>query len=126
MKQIEKREIALCIILSLITCGIYLLVWMAKITNDVAKVSGDENFTGGKAVLFAIITCGIYTIWWGYHVGELIKKTKIELGLETEDYPTIYLVLLLCSGFTSCITGFVMYALAQSELNNIADKVYVG
>jgi len=40
---VEQKSIALCIILSLITCGIYGLYWMYTLTEDVNAISGDTN-----------------------------------------------------------------------------------
>lgn len=59
--HIEQRNIALCIILSIITCGIYGLYWIYKLTEDVNTLKGDPNATsGGIVILLGIITCGIY------------------------------------------------------------------
>ena len=58
--HIEQRNIALCIILSIITCGIYGLYWIYKLTEDVNTLKGDPNATsGGIVILLGIITCGI-------------------------------------------------------------------
>lgn len=58
---IEQRNIALCIILSIVTCGIYGLYWIYKLTEDVNKLTGDPNATsGGMVILLGIITCNIY------------------------------------------------------------------
>ena len=49
--QLENRSIAKCVILSIITCGIYGIVWGVKIARDAVKVKdvnvsadlGEEN-----------------------------------------------------------------------------------
>lgn len=65
--HIEQRNIALCIILSIITCGIYGLYWIYKLTEDVNTLKGDPNATsGGIVILLGIITaafiCGTGSI----------------------------------------------------------------
>ena len=39
--MIERRNIAVCIVLTLVTCGIYGIYWIVCLTNDVNTVSGD-------------------------------------------------------------------------------------
>ena len=63
--MIERRNIAVCIVLTPVTCGIYGIYWIVCLTNDVNTVSGDVNGTsGGMVVLLTIVTCGIYGIYW--------------------------------------------------------------
>ena len=38
--QIQKRDIALSIILTVVTCGIYGLYWMYKRTDEIHALSG--------------------------------------------------------------------------------------
>ena len=67
----KERNVALCIIFSIITCGIYGLYWFATITDDLKAISGDDQTAPGvKAVIFTIITCGLYGIYWIYKRGE--------------------------------------------------------
>ena len=55
--MIERRNIAVCIVLTLVTCGIYGIYWIVCLTNDVNTVSGDVNGTsGGMVVLLTIVT----------------------------------------------------------------------
>ena len=48
--MIERRNIAVCIVLTLVTCGIYGIYWIVCLTNDVNTVSGDVNGTSGGFV----------------------------------------------------------------------------
>jgi hypothetical protein len=36
--QLEKREIVKCILLSIVTCGIYGIIWGINIARDAVKV----------------------------------------------------------------------------------------
>ena len=75
--HIEQRNIALCIILSIITCGIYGLYWIYKLTEDVNTLKGDPNATsGGVVILLGIITCGIYMWYWLYKQGDNLDQIK--------------------------------------------------
>ena len=46
--MIQKRDIAICIILSLVTCGIYGLYWLSCLADDVNTVSDNPGDTSGN------------------------------------------------------------------------------
>ena len=113
--MIERRNIAVCIVLTLVTCGIYGIYWIVCLTNDVNTVSGDVNGTsGGMVVLLTIVTCGIYGIYWAYKQGERLDFTKNNRGIPSSNSGVLYLILQIF-GF-----GIIAYALMQNELNKLA------
>ena len=113
--MIERRNIAVCIVLTLVTCGIYGIYWIVCLTNDVNTVSGDVNGTsGGMVVLLTIVTCGIYGIYWAYKQGEKLDFTKNNRGIPSSNSGVLYLILQIF-GF-----GMIAYALMQNELNKLA------
>ena len=113
--MIERRNIAVCIVLTLVTCGIYGIYWIVCLTNDVNTVSGDVNGTsGGMVVLLTIVTCGIYGIYWAYKQGEKLDFTKNNRGIPSSNSGVLYLILQIF-GF-----GVIAYALMQNELNKLA------
>ena len=112
--MIERRNIAVCIVLTLVTCGIYGIYWIVCLTNDVNTVSGDVNGTsGGMVVLLTIVTCGIYGIYWAYKQGEKLDFTKNNRGIPSSNSGVLYLILQIF-GF-----GIIAYALMQNELNKL-------
>lgn len=113
MKQ--PRSVGMCIVLSLITCGIYAIYWMYCIHNDVQEVSGTPlGVSGGMVVVLDIITCGIYGVYWNYKMGQLLDNAK---GVPNGNSAILYLVLALF-GF-----GIVSMAIMQSELNHFETGV---
>ena len=61
---LTKKDIAVSVILSFLTCGIYQIYWFITITDDANKVSERPTDTsGGLAFLLTLITCGIYGIY---------------------------------------------------------------
>lgn len=69
--MIKQRNIALCIVFSIITFGIYALYWFVCLTNDANQESGQTDATsGGVALLLTIVTCNIYGWFWAYKMGE--------------------------------------------------------
>ena len=59
MRTVEERNIAVCIILSLVTCGIYGLYWFVCLTEDTNAAANDEGTSGVMALVFTLITCRI-------------------------------------------------------------------
>ena len=114
--MIQKREIVTCILLSLITCGIYGIVWYINLTDDVAYLSEDHDFSGAKAFLFTLITCGIYSFFWAYKLGKDIQIAQEKHSLPATDNSTLYVILNLVG------SSIVTYCLAQNEVNNMAQN----
>ena len=114
--MIQKRSIGMCIVLSIITCGIYGLYWLVVLTDDTNRMLEDaQNETsGGMALLFTIITCNIYGLYWMYKQGEKIDRIKTARGIPSSNTGILYLIL---SFFGLSI---ISYALMQNELNNLA------
>lgn len=108
----SERNVALCVILTLITCGFYGIYWFIVMTNEVGTLSGDDSFSGVKYLLLGIITCGIWFIVWHYQIGKKIAEAQAIRGMRETDNSVLYVVLGLF-GFS-----IVTYALVQSDLNN--------
>lgn len=107
MKQ--PRSVGLCIVLSIVTCGIYGIYWFYHVHEDVQTVCGRPmSVSGGMVILLTIITCNIYGIYWSYKMGQFLDAAK---GNPNGNSGVLYLVL--------SIFGFniVAWALMQSELN---------
>lgn len=112
---IEQRNLALCIILSIITCGIYGLYWIYTMTEDVNRLSGNPNATsGGIVILLGIVTCGIYIWYWLYKQGDTLDQIKTQRGVPSSNSGILYLILGIVG------LSIVSYALIQNELNNLA------
>lgn len=108
----KKRNVALCVIFSLLTCGIYGIYWIVKLNNDTLEISGEEGIGGGLVVLLTLVTCGLYGIYWNYKQGERLSDT---FG-DGKNRAVVYLIL-CCIGL-----GIVSYILQQSELNKLIDE----
>lgn len=114
--MIEKRNIALCIVLSIVTLGIYGLVWFVWLSNDANNAAKETNGTsGGIALLLTIVTCGIYGLYWAYKQGEKLDKASVDRGLPSDNKGIIYLVLSIFG------LGIIAYALMQDSLNKMSD-----
>jgi hypothetical protein len=112
--MVTQRGVALAIVLSLITCGIYGIYWFIVMTNDVGKLSGDSSFTGGKHFLLTLVSCGIWSLIWAYQVGKQVAEAQRQRGLPATDNSALYLILGIFG------LSIVTYALVQSDVNKLA------
>ena len=80
------------------------------ITNDLNALSGEQDTSGGTALLLTIFTCGIYGLFWAYKCGEKIDKIHIKRGEYAGNNGVLYLILYL-------LGGIIAYALIQNEIN---------
>ena len=113
---ISKRDLVLNIILTIVTCGIWGIIWEVQIADDIKLLTGEEGLVSGIVlVLLSLVTCGIYFIFWVYNAGNKLELVKAAYGLPTESKGLVYVVL--------SIFGFSIVALAlmQNDLNIVAD-----
>lgn len=114
--MIKERNIVTQILLTIITCGIYGIIWFISLTDDARFVSGDERLSGGKALLFTLITCGIYGYFWSYQMGKAISQAQAKNGQIVSDNSVLFVVLQLFG------LGIVNYCIMQSDLNKFATQ----
>ena len=114
--KVQERNIVTCIILSIVTLGIYGIIWFVNIVNDTNRVCNDEQSTqsGGTVFLLTLITCGIYGIIWFYNCAKRLEKAGKKYGKEIADNSVLYIVLSLVG------LGIVNYCLVQSDLNKFS------
>ena len=111
---IQERNIALYIILTIITCGLFGIYWLIVLADDMNAAAADGDETSGAVVfLLTLITCGIYGLYWSYKQGERIDKMNGTQG----STGILYLILDLF-GF-----AIIVYALIQNELNKRATTI---
>lgn len=100
-KDMKKRNIALAIVFTIVTLGIYGIYWYVCLTNDSNRLNPQEKTaSGGVAILFTILTLGIYDLYWHY-----------KLGKKLNDSGAVYLILSLLG------LGIIARAIAQSKIN---------
>ncbi len=110
----QERSLALAIILSIITCGIYAIYWFIVLSDDVKEYSQDqEMMSGGIAFLLNLITCGLFGIYWVYKLGKNMFKAQQLNNLPATDNSVLYLILQLLG------LGIVNYAIIQNDINAI-------
>ena len=112
----KNRSIGVCILLSIVTCGIYGIIWLVQMVDELNTAAGETNATSGILVfLLSLVTCNIYSWYWFYKAGELVNRASgARGGAQDQNRGILYLIL--------SIIGFniISMALIQDELNKLA------
>ncbi len=109
----SERNVVLCAVLSVFTCGLFNPVWMYLIGRDLRRALAREEPRPGLDLLLTYITCGVWGIYLLYKYPSLIAELKRRAGLPEGDLPVISLILGLLS------LGVISLVLMQSELNHL-------
>ncbi len=110
-----NRNIAVCIILSMVTCGIYGFYWLYMLNEEINSLADEPDATNGALVIiFSIITCNIYMWFWLYKMGERVDRIKANGGqvVGSPNTSVLYLILAICG------LNIVDFALMQDTINN--------
>ena len=117
-----RRSVALVIIFSLITCGIYFLYWFYVTTNELKTVTGREELSPGVDLILNIVTCGIWSFYGEYRNAQIIHAKMLDLHAVHEDKATLILILNL-AGLIVGVTGIVAMGILQDDLNNLCGRL---
>ena len=109
--MIVRRSVPTCVILSIVTCGLYMLYWFVCVTNEADAVTEEYGPGGGMSLLLTIITCGIYGVYWCYKMGQFLDEAR---GTPGGSQAIAYLLLSLFG------LDIIALALMQSELNRFS------
>ncbi|OUQ42019.1 hypothetical protein B5E65_09505 [Gemmiger sp. An120] len=102
-----NKNIAVCVILSIVTCGIYGIYWLYTLNEAACQINPAEwNTSGGMVILLSIVTCGIYSIYWNYKMG---KAFAVVPG--SSDNSLLYIILHFFG------LGIVNMCIMQSDVN---------
>ncbi|MEI0488408.1 DUF4234 domain-containing protein [Brachyspira pulli] len=120
MKNFQSKSLLNVGVLSIVTCGIYLIYWIYVTTNDVNSYMEEEYFNPTLAVVLSIVTCGLFTIYWFYKYGNVIfndMSKKANLDSYGESAIVVALLILVPFGYLYSVLTL------QSKLNIIYDKL---
>lgn len=112
--NINTRSIPICIILSIVTFGIYLIYWQLKLNTEINYLSGEEKAASSGLVLFlTIITFGLYGIYWSYKMGE---RSDVISG-RNRSYAILFTILQVVA--LPIISAVLMQDTINTTINNI-------
>ncbi len=109
----KKRNYLLCVLLTIITLGLYGFYWLVQITDTVNELAKPDKKTSGiKSLLFELLTCGIYIYFWSWKIGVLLDQERSKAGLPPQNLKLLFLIM-------TFFAWPVSMALMQKEINEI-------
>lgn len=119
MRRIYRRTIALSILYTFITFGIYLFFWQYEIANETNGISKERRSVCPSLVVFlSIITFGIYGCVWAYQLGKQQNQFYLTRFNIQKDYHALYLVLHIVNYLVPFLT-LICYCIMQSRINEM-------
>ena len=115
----SKRSVGVAILLSIITCSIYAWVWLYHLLTTLYRQNNQPSNAAVDIVLY-IVTCGIYGWYLMYKMGKLESGMHYNLRVQPKDDSILYLILGIFG------LWIVVYAIIQSNINNLADHMNMG
>ena len=107
-------NIALYLILTILTCGIFNLYWNYRQMEACNLLLKRREFSFWIWLLFTILTCGIYHIFYQYKMGAAIVEIQRLMNRELFDKLPLLSVIVTIIGFS-----IVVDCIHQNEINKI-------
>ena len=109
-----NRNIVTAILLSIVTCGIYALIWQVNLDKELNELAGTpEEAKGWMVVVLTLVTCGIYGWIWIYKMGEKVEVIKANAGQPAGNSQILFLILQICG------LGLVNFYIMQNTINSV-------
>jgi len=116
------RSLLAFILLTLVTCGIYLYVFMYYMIKDInTACAGDGDETPGLLVyiLLSLVTCGIYSYIWLYKVGERLARNCQRYGYSVTENGTTVLLWFIFGMWLCGIGPFIGWNILINNTNMV-------
>ncbi|MGM9598233.1 MAG: energy-coupled thiamine transporter ThiT [Eubacteriales bacterium] len=114
MISINKRKISSCIILSLITLGIYQIYWEYLLVKNTRAIKKDESSCTGE--MLCLIFVPFYSFYWWFTRGKIVKDSCAEYGCSATGNEIAYLILNLFG------LSIVSMAIMQNDFNSLPSE----
>jgi len=124
MRKDTDRNIALYILLCIVTCGIYgyyLMYTIAKDMNDICAGDGQETEGIAMTILLSVVTCGVYGIYWWYKVANRLQFNAPRYGLSFQENGTTYLVWAVLGMLACGVCQYIGLHIVLKNLNALCD-----
>ena len=116
MIQINKRSIGVCILLSIITFGIYGIYWLYLLVKNTRSIQ--KNTTSCTGEMLCLIFVPFYSLYWWYTRGEKVKQEFSQHNYVSTGNGIVYLILAIFG------LSIVSMAIMQSDFNSLKSETH--
>ena len=114
----QERNVATVIILSIVTCGIYMYYWIYVTSRDINTYLEITDMDPAIEVVLCFFTCGIYLLYWFFKYSQRISDAHIKAQLPMASDDAIVCLILGIFGL-----GIVSVGIMQNNLNKTWEAV---
>lgn len=118
MIQIYKRSIGKCILLSFVTCGIYLIYWEYLLVKNVKALKNDTSGCAGEMACLMFVP--FYSYYWWFTRGKTVKEEFSSRAISATGSEVAYLLLWIFG------LGLVAVAIMQNDFNSLPVHIAEG
>ncbi len=111
---IKNRNIVVAILLSIVTCGIYGIIWVIGAVKDAQKVTGEAD-------IVVLLLCLFLPFIGFYMLEKKFTDACAAKGIEHKDNSVVYLILGLVVYIGFIIGPTISLIMLQNDLNKLAD-----
>ena len=88
---INKRSIGKCIVLSIVTLGIYFIYWEYKLIKNTKAIQKDDSSCAGE--LLCLVLVPFYHLYWWFTRGKIVKDEFTKQDHSAKGNSVAYLIL---------------------------------
>ncbi len=107
-----NKSVVSVIILSIVTCGIYGLIWYWNAINELYRAGGKSIGNLEPVIQFILLFFYVGGIFFAINADDNLNEVKRQRGIPTSDNKTLYIILAL-------LFPIAMMALVQDEMNKL-------
>ena len=111
MIHVHKRKIWICVLLSIITFGIYYVYWQYLLLKNVKAINKDE--TKCTKEMLCLIFVPLYPIYWWFTRGKIVRDRAAEAGCSVAGNENAYLLLNIFK------LNIISMAIMQNDFNSL-------
>lgn len=115
-----RRNIAMVIVLTFVTCGIYWFFWFYNTTVELKRTSGRAELNPGVDLALAIVTCSLWGLYALYRNAQIAHATLAARGVPHQDHSQLILILNIVALVVG-VTSLVSMGVLQDDFNHLAD-----
>ena len=112
--MLKKRNIATVIILSIVTCGIYMIVWFYQAINELYNAGHKSIGDLSPIIQFILMFLYVGGVFFAINANDNLNEVRAQKGQAAADNKILYIVLAL-------VLPIVLVALVQNEMNKLAE-----
>ncbi len=110
----KQRSIPVFILLSIVTCGIYTLVWYWSAMNELYRAGGKSIGNLDPVVQFILLFFYVGGIFFAINADDNLNEVRAQKGLPRQENKVLYVILEVLG------LGLITCALVQNEMNHLA------